>query len=169
MMNHLISIDPGLCTSGTGIAYFYKGVLKKTFYVPSDREATFKKRAENIIDTIMVNLSIQWPLADIVFEQTYFQHGGMANVWHLKICGVLDYMFGINKIAPLTVKKQLTGLGRVTWPDDLGWSKAQKKRAEKDRIKDAVLERCADRIAFKEEDVVDAVAIGLAWLEMTNG
>lgn len=88
----------------------------------------------------------------MVVEKSFYQ--GKANWMHLMTLGVLDFFYGeIETIAPASVKKYVTGSGKAT----------------KQEVKNSVIKKLSDTeipyLKVDDEDAVDAVAIGLAFME----
>lgn len=147
-MSSLLSIDPGLVTSGTGLAYFEDGKLLRTVYVPPQKSKLFQVRMDAVLKAIK---ELHIDADEVVVEESFYP--GLANKLHQRTLGVLDYYFQIKTIAPMSVKKFVTGTGK----------------AKKDQIKAVLHEKYFrtpefQNIIWESEDVVDAVAIGIAFM-----
>ena len=143
----LIAIDPGLKTSNTGVAVFRD---RKLVYNGIYRVQDVPWR-DNMSMLVRFLRAFKRKGGIWVVEKSYYP--GKANVMHLKTLGVLDYYFGIDVIAPTSVKKIVTGSGKST----------------KQEVKNSVIKTLTKPEIYKllvdDEDAVDAVAIGLAYMK----
>jgi hypothetical protein len=99
-----------------------------------------------------------------VVEESFYQ--GAANKIHLRFMGVLDYFFPtMDHISPMTVKAKL---GVSKQRADKNLPKKAQKEFLKTKVKEAVISRLdlgeAAHVQWECDDVVDAVAIGLAYV-----
>jgi Holliday junction resolvasome RuvABC endonuclease subunit len=169
MSNILISIDPGLKTSGTGIAVFVDSDLRGVRYAPPLKgEFTLRARMNPVVSVInsVVDTLKPGDTLELVVEESFYQ--GTANKMHLRFMGVLDYFFPtMDHISPMTVKAKL-GVSKLRADKTL--PKKEQKEFLKHCVKKAVLDRLTVKdispniACFEQDDVVDAVAIGLAYL-----
>ena len=161
----LIAIDPGLKTSNTGVAVFQSDLLvySGVFIV---QNVPWRENMNALVHYLRAFIKKN----DLVVVETSF-YQGKANIMHLKTLGVLDYFFDIETIAPLSVKKLLTGVGRT--PKIPGEKPKVRKTKEKQRIKNAVIKVLSEKegkiLKRDAEDAVDAVAIGLAYMTKMLG
>lgn len=155
---NIISIDPGLSAGtntkphGTGVAVFEHGVIKATFFIRGI-DAPLKKRMEEVIETI--NSSIpDWPRYKVVIEQSHYQNRNVARTCYMFL-GSLEYIFGpCEYIAPTSVKKLVCGSGKAEKKDI--YQTLQQVYSHHELFK---------RIHWQYDDVVDAVAVGYAWIK----
>lgn len=156
MIRLIVAVDPGLSGlkvsktgkktgSNTGVAIFDNGKLITSYFINLKNEVSFRDKAKSLIDNlIFADHSV------LVVEQGFYQ--GKANINHLKLMGVLDYVYGIETISPLSVKKIVTGSGR----------------AEKSEVRIAVFNKLSmyERkiVLWDDEDCVDAIAVGMAYM-----
>lgn len=149
---YLVSIDPGLVSSGTGLAIFEDGKLVNTAYVHPNKK-TWQDPAAEVLLLLAEYLKVE---AEFVVEESFYP--GKANKLHQRYIGVLQFHFPeIKFIAPASVKKIVAGHGRAT----------------KDQIREILLEKYPKKshptvheaVDWDNEDVVDAIAIGLAYME----
>lgn len=149
-MSSLLAIDPGLVTSGTGLAYFENGRLLRTVYVPPQKSKVFQVRMNQVLGAIK-ELGID--ADEVVVEESFYP--GLANKLHQRTLGVLDYFYNIKVISPMSVKKLVTGTGKAT----------------KDEVKVALQKHYDNsmneytKVLWEFNDAVDAVAIGLAYMK----
>lgn len=146
----LIGIDPGLKSSDTGIAVFKDGRLIHNTFVVSDKKNSFHTAMKNIMLEVNIHIDKHQEMKMVV-EKSFYP--GKANILHLKTLGVYEYFYGCDYIAPASVKKIIAGHGRA--------SKEEVKQALLRRLKGLEKEYMIDN----SEDAVDAVAIGLAYLD----
>lgn len=143
-----IAIDPGFSSSKTGIAYFRNGVLRAAYSIDLKRVGSHYLLKTKEIMKFCVRMC---DTAGLVVEETYFR--GAFNKIHQRMLGILDYEIGlIDTIAPKSVKKQVTGSGNA---DKKQMAKSVRQKLSKEEKK---------LVNFKDEDMVDAVAIGLAYM-----
>ena len=145
-MKKLLAVDPGLSSSGTGLAVFEGGLLVYNGFINFEPKNSFCSRVHELVSFIKPLFSKG---DKMVVEKSFYP--GLANILHLKTLGVLEAFFDCDYIAPSTVKKLIAGHGRSTKPEvALGVDKLLSGN------------ECAV-VKWKNEDAVDAVAIGLAW------
>jgi len=194
-MNYIISIDPGFGASGTAVSVFREETLiaQKIIRFQKTREAKtaeekaypFYKKIQDIIGVIL------WFAAQIgknpgaayrVVKEFNLMQGQAAEQHHL-LEGALMYQFGAayDRIHAMTVKKMITGQGSIKyptvkkptpeWPN--GMPAKEKHKLEKARmalaIKDHLTEEEAKIITWDDEDSVDSVCIGKAYILKQGG
>jgi len=142
----LIAIDPGLKTSNTGVAVFQRGKLVYNG-IYQVQEIPWRDNMHELIRYLKAFVKRD---DQVVVEKSFYP--GKANIMHLKTIGVFDYYYDIDTIAPCSVKKIVTGSGR----------------ADKQEVKNAVIKKLSEKelkiVKLEDEDAVDAIAIGLAYL-----
>jgi len=153
----IISVDPGMSTSGSGITVYNektKTVVFSKYLPPSKGKAqdTLFVRLKEIVRTVEDQLRSH-PGAIVVVEETFYQ--GLANRLHQRMIGVLMYHFDIQTLAPTSIKKYVTGSGRAD------------KKEVADACRALVDEDC--KIDWENVDITDSIGIAVAYDRKING
>ena len=147
-MKYFTAVDPGMFTSNMGLATFEDGKLTWSRSISFKKHKTFSEKVDSEeFYEFLVTLG-----GYTVVEESFYQ--GIANKYHQRLLGIIQYTSNVMEtIAPLSVKKLVTGSGKAT--------KYKMKVAVKKQLSKAE-QKLVD---FKDEDAVDAVAIGLAYMK----
>jgi Holliday junction resolvasome RuvABC endonuclease subunit len=165
-MKYLLAIDPGLSGvkvsksgrktgSNTGFAQFCDGKLIGTYSLNvSDADKVTDKCA--MILSVLQNFENNTIFPHFIVVETSF-YQGKANINHQRMMGIIDYEARVDAtITPKEVKKLVTGSGNAEKKD---MAAALKKHLTKKELK---------LVDLTDEDVVDAVCIGLAYIIETK-